>query len=360
MALVMLLIGLHNLSSWCFTLLCEVYEYVFLALESISRLSIAKVYATPLVWWQWAVFLILLLAFSPIARRFFENNSRYAAGFKMLASLVLITSIIRGTPAQIDSGELNVALLDVGQGLAMVIETQNTVTVYDTGPRYGSGFTAAEAVLLPYLRQRGITVIDTLVISHADNDHIGGMTAVLAAFEVRRLVSSRIDKVQGAEECTQGQQWKYDQTLFRVLSPNTLTPKGSNNHSCVLMLDHSDYKILISGDIEKQVERYLVKTMGDGLAANVLLVPHQGSKTSSTPEFLDAVSPTLAIVAAGYRNHYGHPHNEVVNRYREKNIELASTIESGSVLLKINQLGLSQTHYRKQQQRFWHYQKMPN
>ncbi len=272
----------------------------------------------------------------------------------------LFISVLSKPVEQLNSDELHVALLDVGQGLTMVFETQNSVTVYDTGPRYGNGFSTAEAVLLPYLRRRGISKIDTLVVSHADNDHIGGLGIVREAFEVDRILTSRLDKVVDGIECVRGQHWFYDQTQFSVLSPDSDTPKGSNNRSCVIMMEHLGQRVLISSDIEKQVERYLVRKASERLAADFLLVPHQGSKTSSTSVFLDAVSPTTAMLAAGYKNHYGHPHPKVVARYHEREIDLLSTIDSGSILLKINSKGAKVSRYREQQRHFWNYQKVPN
>jgi competence protein ComEC len=198
------------------------------------------------------------------------------------------------------------------------------------------------------------------VISHADNDHIGGLNKVREAFAVGQTISSRLDKVSGAAECVAGQSWQQDYTLFQVISPQVDTPNGSNNRSCVIMLQHFGTKVLLTGDIEKQVERFLLKTSKELLKADILLVPHQGSKTSSTAQFIEAVAPTIAMLAAGYKNHYGHPHPAVVERYQSRGIDLLSTIKYGSVLLKINSHGWTKVLYRHRYRRFWHYQKMPN
>lgn len=341
-------LGLNSIGIWCLIQLSTVFDFVFQCLQFASQLSFAKIYSTPMIWWQWGLFVILLIGFLR------ANRGRYIAGF------LLIASIFTNTANSLADDELHVTLLDVGQGLAMVIETTNSVTVYDTGPRYSTGFTAAEAVLLPFLRQRGIRYIDTLVISHADNDHIGGLTKVREAFEVGQTISSRLDKVSGATECIAGQAWQQDHTSFQVISPHADTPNGSNNRSCVIMLQHFGTKLLLTGDIEKQVERFLLKTSRESLKADILLVPHQGSKTSSTAQFLDVVAPTMAMLAAGYKNHYGHPHPAVVERYQSRDIDLLSTIRHGSVLLKINSHGWTKVLYRQHYRRFWHYQKMPN
>ncbi len=342
-------LGLTTIGSWCLKHLSDVFEIVFNLLELIAQLELAKIYTTPLVWWQWLLFVFLILAY------FLKRHS----GRRLIVALFVASIFVKPVKKLADD-EVQITLLDVGQGLAMVIETPNSVTVYDTGPRFGTGFTAAQAVLVPFLRQRGIRRIDTLVISHADNDHIGGLEAVRNNFEIKRTISSRLDKVSSASRCVAGDFWRHEQTSFTVLSPQAKTPKGSNNHSCVIMLEHLGTKILLSGDIEKQVERFLVKNSQPFLKADILLVPHQGSKTSSTASFLDAVSPKLAILAAGYKNHYGHPHADVMQRYHQRSIDVLSTIDSGSVLLKINSRGWRKVLYREQERRFWHHQKLPN
>lgn len=278
--------------------------------------------------------------------------------FKVHKSTILFASLLFGSLilrpiSLLGPDELRVVLLDVGQGLSMVIETANSVTVYDTGPRYSSGFSAADAVLLPYLRRRGIDKIDTLIISHADNDHIGGYHVLRDAFPVDRVLTSRTDKIPEAQRCKTGQSWQFDNTTFKILGPNSGTPIGSNNLSCVLKLEHLGTTVLITGDIEKQVERFMHATQYEQLSADIMLVPHQGSKTSSTAEFIDAVSPNVALLAAGYKNHYGHPHASVMARYHQRGIDVFSTVESGSVLLKINSRGWRLIEYRKSERRFW-------
>jgi len=337
----LMVLGANGISAWCFSKLERVYEWIFQMLEVASQHSYAKVYSTPLVWWQWSLLIALALLCLPHLKMLFKRFPVFRSGVALSTFVALLISILAKPVEVLKPDEVHIALLDVGQGLAMVIETPNSVTVYDTGPRYGSGFTTADAVLLPYLRRRGVSMINTLIISHADNDHIGGLSALTDAFEVGLTLTSRIDKVPNGVECKRGQKWQHDQTQFSVLSPDDETPNGSNNLSCVILLEHYGKRVLLSGDIEKQVERYLVRTIPESLAADFLLVPHQGSKTSSTASFLDSVSPKVAMLAAGYKNHYGHPHPNVVERYLERDIELLSTIDSGSVLLSINRVGFA-------------------
>jgi competence protein ComEC len=335
------LVGMSDLASPTMPILELTLNAVFNCLELLSSLSIASWFTTPFMWWQWGMVIVVSI-FMMLKLRI------YAGGL----SIFLLLSVLINPVASLSDDELQIVLLDVGQGLAMIIETPNSITVYDTGPRYSSGFTAADAVLLPYLRRRGVKKIDTLIISHADNDHIGGYQVVADAFKVKRLLTSRVDKLPNGELCSAGQSWQFDKTHFSVVSPDENTPQGSNNLSCVLKIRHQGTTVLLTGDIEKQVERYLVRSRV-GLTADILLVPHQGSKTSSTAVFLDAVAPKAALLAAGYKNHYGHPHLSVVERYQERSIKVFSTIESGSVLLKINSRGWRFIEYRQSERRIW-------
>jgi competence protein ComEC len=262
-------------------------------------------------------------------------------------------AIYLGQHNPFSESELRIVLLDVGQGLSMVIEAKDYVLVYDTGPAYPSGFNAAQAVLIPYLRRRGVSKIDHLIISHADNDHIGGLDALQNAFDISQILTSRVDKIPSAYACQAGQAWSMSGVEFSIVSPDQGAPQGSNNNSCVLRIDNGSYSTLITGDIEKPIERFLLNSK-QSLKSDFLLVPHHGSSSSSTPGFIDAVQPKLGLIAAGYRNHYGHPHPNVVSRFSSRRIKLLSTIENGSVLLKINKKEWSYTAFRVANRRFWH------
>lgn len=347
LAVLFMQMGLTGLSNALLSTLTRTYDWVYAALEWVTALPYAHWYATPFASYQWLLCAVLAVAV--------YRQSRWRGGLCLLLGL----SVFINTTDHLAPDELQVVLLDVGQGLAMVIEGPDYVMVYDTGPKYSSGFTTAESVLLPYLRSRGIRYIDTLVISHADNDHFGGYQTVRDAVPVGQVLTSRIDKITDATLCSAGQRWQTGMSVFSIISPATGSPQGSNNGSCVLLVEHGATRLLIAGDIEKQVERFLVRG-GVDLQADILLVPHQGSKTSSTDEFIDAVQPKLALVAAGYLNHYGHPHSSVVARYVNRGVELLSTISNGSIVLKIDMHGWLRKSYRVEQRRFWHHQKKPN
>ena len=321
-------------------LLASIYTWLFAQLQHLADLPSTIAYTAEISSWQLVGFVALIVSY------LCHLKLRYGVLVCCIASLFLFK------PAKPDK-ELHVSLFDVGQGLSMLLRVGDYTLLYDTGPRYRSGFTTANAVVLPYLRRLGVKEIDDLIISHADNDHIGGYQAVVDALSVKRIISSRQDKLPTSQACVAGMSWQVAHSRFTFLSPQQDTPKGSNNWSCVLMVEHAGQKVLITGDIEKQVERFLVENNNE-LNADLMLVPHQGSKTSSTPAFIDAVNPSLAVVAAGYQNHYGHPHPTIMKRYQDAGINVLSTIEHGTIEIAIDQNGMVWNSYRTKNRRFWH------
>lgn len=267
----------------------------------------------------------------------------------MGAALVLLAP----APPSPDPGEFRVAVLDVGQGLSVVVETANRTLVYDTGPRYPGGFSLADAVVAPYLRWRAVAAIDTLVISHGDNDHRGGYEDLRAAFRVRRVLSSVAGELDDADPCRRGQHWRWDGVAFDILHPGEARPPRHNNSSCVLRISGRYGSVLLTGDIEAESEAVLARSAPSDLASDVLLVPHQGSATSSTPPFIELVDPRWAVVSAGYRNRYGHPHPDIVDRYARRGIALANTAWSGAVVVRVERRGIRLQGWREARPRYW-------
>lgn len=252
-------------------------------------------------------------------------------------------------------GEVWLTLLDVGQGLATVVETARHTLVYDTGPRFGTGFDTGEAVVDPFLRARGIRRIDTLVVSHGDLDHIGGARSLTNAWPVTRLLTGVPDKLDwtASEACQRGQSWEWDGVNFEVLHPPRAV--GGNDGSCVLRIAAPGGAFLLTGDIEARTEAELVAA-GAPLRARVLVVPHHGSKTSSTDAFIDAVAPELALFPVGYRNRYRLPHPAVVERYRARGIPLMDSARDGAVTVRLAVDGTLQTEaWREQGRRYFHW-----
>jgi competence protein ComEC len=249
-------------------------------------------------------------------------------------------------------------LLDVGQGLATVVQTQRHTLVYDAGPRFSEAFDTGAAVVVPFLRARGLRSIDTLVVSHGDNDHIGGVASLLSAYQAGRVISSVPGKLPqvAAEHCRRGQQWEWDGVIFRVLHPETVSGQPGNNTSCVLKIDvHSGQGILLTGDIEREAESGLLREQADALPASVLVVPHHGSNTSSSPEFVAQVEPEVALFPAGYLNRYRFPKQDVVDRYESRGTTWYQTGLSGAITVRLG--GGSRdpeiSLYREQARRYW-------
>jgi competence protein ComEC len=228
---------------------------------------------------------------------------------------------------------LDVYVLDIGQGTSVVVQTREHVLVYDTGPAYSSGYDAGSSILLPFLRHRGIRAIDTLVLSHGDNDHSGGAASILAGMQVRKWMAPAAIPRLGVPpvKCRAGMQWQWDGVRFEVLHPGEELPERSNNQSCVLMISGSKRRYLLAGDIERSVERELVARHGPGLKTDVLLIPHHGSRSSSSYDFSWFTRPAIAVASVGYRNHFGHPAAAVQERYQSRGAVVLSTAETGAL-----------------------------
>ena len=273
------------------------------------------------------------------------------------AALLLLPLLV---PARVQPapGEVWLTLLDVGQGLAAVIRTARHVLVYDTGPAFGEDFDTGRAVIAPYLRHQGIRHIDRLLISHADNDHIGGAASLLASFSVDEILTSvpSAFAARHAQACTRGLHWTWDEVEFTLLHPPADAAYQGNDASCVLHIRTADGRgVLLPGDIEQAAERTLLDFAGTQLASTVLIVPHHGSKTSSTPAFVRAVDPQLALLPAGYRNRYHFPHPAVTARYTAQGSDLLQTGHSGAITVRLSPLGEppAVSRYRQVHPRLW-------
>ena len=271
---------------------------------------------------------------------------------------LLMLPLLLYQPPKVAEGAFRLSVLDVGQGLASVVQTANHTLVFDTGPKVSDSFDTGELVVLPWLRGQGITHIDTLMVSHADNDHSGGAEALLAALPVDTLWVSSRDTLPSHHSnlCEAGQSWLWDGVKFSVLHPSpAFQEPRDNNRSCVLKVSNAHHSLLLTADIERPAEHWLSKS-GDDVAAEVLLLPHHGSKTSSSPAFINAVAPTLGIVTSGYRNRFHHPHPSVVERYIARDIKLLNTTATGELRLDFPATGenLRLRQWREVQNHGWH------
>lgn len=277
---------------------------------------------------------------------------------RWLGLLALLPLVFPPSKNDLKDGEFDLTLLDVGQGLSVVVQTRHHTLVYDTGPKFSPQFDTGRAVVAPYLRHEQVSAIDTLLISHGDNDHIGGAHSLRKELAVTRVLSSVPARLPTAESCYQGQQWYWDRVQFQVISPPRVgTPEG-NNGSCVLHISSRYGSALLPGDIEREQEQWLIAEYGNRLAATVLVVPHHGSRTSSSPGFVKTVSPAVALFPVGYRNRYHHPNPGVVDRYRIVGSRVLATSIAGAISVSARDQGLLRVRqYRQQHRRFWFHQR---
>jgi competence protein ComEC len=269
--------------------------------------------------------------------------------------LLLFLPLLLPPRQPLADGAYEVWVLDVGQGLSVLLRTRDHVLLYDAGARYPSGFDLGEAVVLPSIHALGITRLDMLMISHGDNDHAGGAQAVATAFpQARRYAGEPARMPMPMEPCAAGQSWQWNGVRFRVLSPAPGAIDRDNDSSCVLLVEGVGGRLLLAGDISSKIEPRVAAAIGPG-AAPVLLVPHHGSKTSSSDGFITAVNPPLALVSAGWHNRFGHPKPEVVARYRQARVPLLNTAEEGAIELAFvpGQLPHVVRRWRPASRRYW-------
>ena len=275
-------------------------------------------------------------------------------------AILAVIAIVLHRPASPDSGCLNAYFLDVGQGLAVVVQTSDHVLLFDTGASYRGGGSAAEQVVLPFLRSRGIDRIDWLVVSHADDDHAGGVAALADYFRGGGLGAvlvgeKLLDVLDDAVDCYAGQRWSVDGIEFAILHPDAEFRREGNDASCVLVLRAGRHSILLTGDIEAAAERELIQR-GRLLAVDVVLIPHHGSLTSSSRPFVNSTRPLLAIASTGFGNRWNLPQQRVTDRWQATGAQVLNTATSGAISLSMCSAGGIRWLRRERQQRrrFWH------
>jgi competence protein ComEC len=278
---------------------------------------------------HWTSSQIPLLYLLPIVISILLLLAPKAVPGKHLAVFGLLPLLLY-SPERPDKGEFWFTLLDVGQGLAAVVQTQKHTLVFDTGPKFSDNFNTGTAIVLPFLQSQGINHIDTLIVSHGDNDHIGGAAPLIEAIPVSTIITSATSKLPKALPCLSKKSWQWDQVNFRIFVAEGID-KSSNNQSCALQVENTAGEVLLSGDIEKQAEIQLIKQYGTVLKSDILLAPHHGSNTSSTHSFIDTVEPNVVLFPVGYRNRYHFPHDLVKKRYRDRQITMLNTADHGAI-----------------------------
>lgn len=313
----------------------------------------------------WAVAAGIVAIFWMLLPGGFGLKSALTGGFpaRWLGMIALLPLFLVPAPKPA-AGELWLDVLDVGQGLAVVARTENHAMLYDTGPAFSSEADSGSRTIAPFLRGEGVTQLGMMIVTHADSDHSGGALSVLQAVPVDWLVSSLNEDhpvqlaVSSRRRCRAGDSWQWDGVRFDMLHPLEQSydhPRLRNNAlSCVLKITTSHGSVLLPGDIEKKSERQLLSREAGRLSATVLVAPHHGSKTSSTQAFIREVDPRLVIFTVGYRNRFGHPKDEVMERYRMLGSRLLRSDYDGAILLRFANNHVAVETWRERRRRYWH------
>jgi competence protein ComEC len=250
-------------------------------------------------------------------------------------------------------GVADIVVLDVGQGLSVLVRTRSHALLYDAGPGGPQAFDHGAATVVPALRALGVRRLDAIVVSHGDSDHAGGLAAVRAAFPGTPVFAPEGWALPGMAACRRGQRWRWDGIAIDVLHPPPHFPYLRNDSSCVLRVAAGRTAALLPGDIGALVERRLVREHAGRLHADLLLVPHHGSRTSSDPAFVKAVAPRLAVFATGADNRFGLPRAAVVQRYRAVGARVLGSAGNGAIRIELRPDGAIVTERRRQDRPRW-------
>ncbi|MDR3368401.1 DNA internalization-related competence protein ComEC/Rec2 [Rhodoferax sp.] len=337
--------GLWTLATWVIGLLSAVLQW-------LAAWPWAVWWVAQAPWWAGAVGVLggVLLAM------------RLPWSLRLTGVPMLLPVLLWQVP-QPPEGQFELLAADIGQGNAVLVRTRHHALQYDAGPRFSSESDAGQRVLVPLLRALGVR-LDTVVLSHRDSDHVGGAPAVLMMQPQAQLISSierdnTLQMLRPAMRCMAGQRWRWDGVDFEMLHPQAgdyEQIKKTNAMSCVLRISNGQQTALLVGDIEQLQEAQLVQALAPAvLRADVLLVPHHGSKSSSSALFLDAVQPRIALIQAGYRNRYGHPYGPVLVRYQVSGARVVDSPHCGAETWQSWDSGSVQCQ-RVLDLRYWHHQ----
>lgn len=331
--------------TWWLAWLARLLDWVFAGLQWAANLPWANWYAPQAPFW--ATLLLVLGVCMMVLPWVWPLR---------ISGLLCCLPALCWQPPLVPPGAFSMTTLDVGQGLAVIIQTRSHVLLYDTGPKFQSGRDTGELVVLPYLRSMGIRSLDMAVASHGDDDHVGGLHSVLVSMPVRKVLPGPSVKLDGSvtTPCQRGQRWQWDGVEFEVLHPSPgYEQESDNNQSCVVRIAGPGGSALLLGDVEKRVEFDLVGSM---LIAptSVVVAAHHGSRSSSTEALVSASQAQWVIFSAGYRNRWGFPKDEIVARWRAAGSAPVATIQAGAitVILAPGQ-PIAIQRYRQAHRRYW-------
>jgi competence protein ComEC len=271
-------------------------------------------------------------------------------------AFALCLPLFSPAPDKFGPARLKLHFLDVDQGLAVVVQSRHHVLIYDTGVNLSPEFNIGNVVIAPFLKQLGIERVDLVVISHGHNDHAGGLSGLLENMELGAITSSDVSlgTTMTIDACHEFEAWNWDQVEFQFLG-SFAEAASNNDNSCVLQITVGGHRILLPGDIERSSERQLAINYGDTLRSTILAAPHHGSKTSSSYAFIKMVNPEVVVFSAGYRNSFGHPHPEIVARYRLAGARVLNTSYTGMISFSFDteSAAMVTSLYRQRRPRYW-------
>lgn len=328
--------GLNHLVVWFTHLNIQVFHWIIL---QCLKIPYATLSLTLLSNWQFiTLYLIVLLIIAP---------KQWPA-----KPLVLFLIPIFCYPYFARNDDTRLTVLDVGQGLSVIFQYRDRVLIYDTGPRYGQA-DAGERVIIPFLQQMNLQQVDTIVISHGDLDHRGGLASLVKHYAVRHLYSSEPHRLrlQSVQNCQRGQHWRWDHIHFDMLHPGD--GWRGNNASCVLSISFNGYRIILPGDIEARAESQIASLLPQAYPTTVLLAPHHGSKTSSSDNLLTRLQPRYIVFSAGHQNRFHFPHRQVTEKVCQHAV-CFNTARDGAVQFTFKKEVVI-ARYRDAHHYFWSY-----
>ncbi len=347
-------------TGWLVNIGLMLFEQLWLFLNYLASQTLSNVELTVTQQLLMIVVALLMLALllKPIQ---IKSRLLIKVGVPMLFALSSLAFV------KVEQDKWRLVVLDVGQGLSVLIVKNGRAILYDTGASYPSGFNLAEAAVLPYLASQNIEKIDYLFISHSDNDHAGGLNHLLAKFNVEIVVANETDHHElttfsnkrkrnqnvelRVETCKSGQQWHWQNLAVSALHPTKVVGQD-NDDSCVLHISDGNHSMLLTGDISRKIERKLAAQVQYG-NVDIVVAPHHGSKTSSSKAFIDWAAPRYSVFSAGFMNRWHMPNAEVLSRYRQSGVETLNTAESGMVQFIFNNNHIEIVRYRTDIKPYW-------
>jgi competence protein ComEC len=292
------------------------------------------------------LFLSIRKAWHPILQLFF-------------VSLLLLSGVLlhqyRKPPA---FNHFRFTLLDVGQGLSAVVRTANHSLIFDTGPKFPSGFNTGSSVILPYLINQGISGVNRLILSHSDIDHVGGAVDVLEGTVVEDIQVGEppgLGKPVGTQFCRAGSIWWWDGVRFEILHPPAGLHEEGNNQSCVLRVSAGGDSVLITGDVELPAEGRLLSEVPEKLPSTIVVAAHHGSNSSSSEAFVRASHPQYVLFSAGKNNRWNFPGEEVVERWQKEGAMWMNTADSGAIEFDLGSgKKPDPSTWMSESRRYWH------